>query len=653
MRINTWRFIIALFIAIAFPVMGQAVAQDTQIVQALKLAQKGQWSAANGIMRQVQDPLAKDTLSWLAYTKNAPNTSFNQIASFQRKHSNWPYQITMRSAAEKKIPADYSAAQIIGFFASTKPRTSEGMERYLNALMNSNRSAEARKVISDWWPEATLSRDDQRSFYGRYKNLISKTTSKKRLNHLLYAGQYTNARAIADVLGNAYQALAEARIGLAKQVGNVNPLINAVPTSLQNDEGLLYERMRWRRRNDLYTGAITLLNNSPSAANMYEPKRWWKERHIIAREYLEQKQYQKAYNVVARHKQTEGFPYSQAEWLAGFIAITFLDKPAKAQRHFDSMYRKVKTPVSKSRGAYWSGMASKALNQQERAQQWFAVAAQYPERFYGQMALDELSPPRRAAYNKSTGLSETAKGQFRQKPFAKVARWLNKAGYRDEAGAFLAKLSDEATEPTGFALAADFAHQLGQDQISIKIADEAEKVTKAKLHEYSFPTKVRDIRNVRGVEWALVHSLMRQESRFDTQAQSHAGARGLMQLMPATAKQTARKLGISHQLAWLKSRPDHNIVLGSAYLRQMLERYDGYYPMAIAAYNAGPGRVDRWIKEIGDPRRGGIDMVTWSELLSFYETRNYVQRVMEGTFVYREMLGSQNKPAATLHTASR
>ncbi|NCO02816.1 MAG: lytic transglycosylase domain-containing protein [Alphaproteobacteria bacterium] len=630
-----------------------AAAQEAQIVQALKLAQKGQWSQANAVMSQVQDPLAMDTLSWLAYTKNAPNVGFNQIVSFQGKHSNWPYQITMRSAAEKKMPADYSPAQIIGFFASTKPRTAQGMERYLNALITTNQTSNAQKVINEWWEGAALSRDEQRSFYSRYQNLISSATHKKRLDYLLHDGQYANALAIAGVLGSGYTALAQARIGLAKQEGNVNPLINAVPASLQNDEGLLYERMRWRRRNELYAGAIELLNNSPSAANMYEPERWWKERHIIAREYLEKKQYQQAYNLVSRHKQTEGFAYSQAEWLAGFIAITFLNSPTKAQRHFEAMYRKVETPVSLSRGAYWSGMAAKALGQQERAQQWFAVAAQYPERFYGQMALDELSPPQSAKFYKTAGVSETARGQFRQNPLAKVAVWLNKAGFRDEAGAFLTKLTDEAKDPMGFALAADLARQLGQDQISIKIADEAEKVTKAKLHEYSFPMMVADIRNVSGIEWALVHSLMRQESRFDTQAQSHAGARGLMQLMPATAKQTAQKLGISHDLAWLTSRPDHNIVLGSEYLRQMLNRYDGYYPMAIAAYNAGPGRVDKWIKEIGDPRRGEIDMVTWSEMLSFYETRNYVHRVMEGTFVYREMLGAQNKPAAPLHVANR
>ena len=259
-----------------------AAAQEAQIVQALKLAQKGQWSQANAVMSQVQDPLAMDTLSWLAYTKNAPNVGFNQIVSFQGKHSNWPYQITMRSAAEKKMPADYSPAQIIGFFASTKPRTAQGMERYLNALITTNQTSNAQKVINEWWEGAALSRDEQRSFYSRYQNLISSATHKKRLDYLLHDGQYANALAIAGVLGSGYTALAQARIGLAKQEGNVNPLINAVPASLQNDEGLLYERMRWRRRNELYAGAIELLNNSPSAANMYEPERWWKERHIIA-----------------------------------------------------------------------------------------------------------------------------------------------------------------------------------------------------------------------------------------------------------------------------------------------------------------------------------------------------------------------------------
>ena len=631
-----------------------AKAQDSQIINAIKLTQKGQWQSAGNAVQNVSDPVAKQTLSWLAYTKGAPNVSFQQITSFARKNPDWPYQITMRNAAENLLPNNYSDAQVIGWFSSEKPRTAKGMDRYVQALLKSNRTAEARKVLSEWWPRASLSRDQQQRFYQSYKSYINKSAHKKRMSHLIYIGQYTNARGIAGVLGTAYRNLAEARIALANEKRDVNPIINKVPSSLQNDEGLLYERLRWRRRMDLNSGAIDILNNyTPSASSMYEPSKWWRERHIIARRLMEEKQYSQAYAIVSRHKQKEGFSYSQAEWLAGFLSLEFLNKPSKAAAHFDRLYRKVKTPVSKARAAYWAGLASDKLNQKGRAQKWYAVAAQYPERFYGQLAFDALHQGRKASFNSQKPLSSEAKSRFKQKKFAKIAKWLSKAGYGDEAASFLAKLSDQAKDEQSFSLAADLAHSLGHDHTAIRIAAEAEKTSGAKLHSYSFPTKVAAIQNVRDVEWALVHSLMRQESRFDTQAKSHAGARGLMQLMPATAKQTARKMGVAHQTSWLTSRPSHNIKLGSRYLKQMLDRYNGYYPMAIAAYNAGPGRVDRWIKEIGDPRRGEIDLVTWGELIPIYETRNYVQRVMEGTYVYRSILGTQNKPSTTLHIASR
>lgn len=643
--------VLMFFGAFALPV--QVFAQDSYIITSLKQASKGQWHAANQTMARVSDPLAKNTLSWLAYTDGAPNIQFQNISSFMRQNSDWPYQITMRGIAEDRMPADYSNAQIIGWFGSQKPVTAKGMNRYLSALVALGRVSQARKEVNSWWPEASLERDGQRKMFSLYRNLISLTAHKKRLNVLLYRGEYANARAIAGVLGGSYRALAEARIALAKQSGNVSALVKAVPASLQNDEGLLYERLRWRRRNDQDLGAIALLQSAPSLSKMHDAAKWWRERHIMARRYLERKNYRMAYQIVSGHKQKSGFSFAQAEWLSGFIAAEFLNKPYEAAMHFNKLYKNVTSPVSKARAAYWMGKASEDLKQPDVAQKWYAAAGRYSTRFYGQIALASLTLPYYPSFGQGASLPQGQKAQFSRQDFARVAKWLNAAGLRKDAAAFLNKLADKAQTPVQYALVADYADDLGYDHVAISVAAKAEKETGAVLGDYYFPKKMRAVSRVKDVEWALIHALMRQESRFDQYAESHAGARGLMQIMPATAKQTAHKLGVSHQTRWLTSKPDHNILLGSRYLRQMLDRYDGSYPMAIAAYNAGPGRVDRWIEEIGDPRTPQIDLINWIELIPIYETRNYVQRVMEGVYVYRHILGAQNKPASDLHVASR
>ncbi|MEM9469239.1 MAG: lytic transglycosylase domain-containing protein [Pseudomonadota bacterium] len=630
-------------------------AQEQTIITALKQADKKQWQQASQTITRVSDPLARDTLNWLRFTDGASDVTFQQINTFMRQNPDWPYQISIRKRAESLLPETYNSAQVIGWFSSQKPQSAAGMNRYLQALIQSGRSAEARKIMNDFWPDADLKREGQRHLYSRYQSLISPVAHQKRMNVLLHKGEYSNARGIASVLGSNAQKLTEARIALAKQSENVNALVASVPAKLKNDEGLLYERLRWRRRNDQNQGVLEILARSPEANLMHTPSDWWRERHIMTRRYMEQKNYRMAYKIASSHKQKTGFPKSQAEWLSGFLALRFLNQPRQAFTHFQTLYQNVSSPVSKSRGAYWAGRSAQAAGQPQVAQQWYSVAAKYNTRFYGQRALANLAQSYKPSYQSNIVLSAVAKQNFAQQKFAKAARWLSKAGYRSDAMAFLSKMSENLQTPQQYALLADFASSIEQDHSAIQISLQAEKEVEIVLGDTGYPQKISAIGQVHDVEWALVHALMRQESRFDQYAVSHAGALGLMQLMPATASQTARKIGVRHSKGWLTSKPSHNILLGSRYLREMLDRYNGYYPMAIAAYNAGPGRVDRWIEEIGDPRTGRIDLIDWIEQLPIYETRNYVQRVLEATYVYRHLLKTNKQPRRSpdpLHLAS-
>ena len=213
---------------------------------------------------------------------------------------------------------------------------------------------------------------------------------------------------------------------------------------------------------------------------------------------------------------------------------------------------------------------------------------------------------------------------------------------------FLLRLSKNAKTSSDYILTAELAENLGQRHIAIKVAQALQKEKNVNYSRYLYPKMVRELSNIRDTEWAFINAIIRQESRFDQSAVSHAGARGLMQLMPATAKDVARRAGRQHQTGWLTSRPSHNIYLGSRYLTQMVDRFGGNYAMAAAAYNAGPNRVDRWVKEFDDPRKGKIDLIDWIELIPIYETRNYVQRVLEGVYVYRQQLKGKQKNHSNL-----
>ena len=640
-------FLVALFMA-GFSSAAQA---NQALTNALRQAEQGNISQATAA-RNSLNGTARDTLDWYLFTQKSHQFSFAQAANFLNKHPKWPYQITIQQNAEKKLGNRALSTSEAQFFNQKAPKTAQGMDAYLRTALASNvagnNAAKAKKSLNEWWKTASISRDEQRQIFSQYSSHISRASHVARLNHLLDKREYSNGQAIADALGGGYPALARARKALGQRKGDVNGLINAVPSNLRDDVGLMFDRLQWRRKKNLNQGAIEALNTAPQAGQMRDPKRWWKERHIIVRRMMEAKQYQTAYRVASAHRQREAFPQLQAEWISGFLALRFVSQPYKAFEHFEKLYKAAESPISRARGAYWAGRASEALDSKDVANQWYKVAAKYPETFYGQFAGEKIG--RQVALN----TRGTAGGNgVPNNDLDKAASYLSQAGLRKETGAFLLRLKDNASSPASYEQAANLARQLGQEHIAIKIAQSLQKEKGVALGQYLYPQKVRELQNTQGVEWALINAIIRQESRFDQNAISHAGARGLMQLMPATAKETAGRAGISHQRAWLTSRPSHNITLGSKYLGQMVRRYNGNYAMAAAAYNAGPGRVDKWIKQFGDPRTGQIDFIDWAEQIPIYETRNYVQRVLEGVYVYRQSLKGKQPPVnRPIHVAT-
>ncbi|MEZ5902111.1 MAG: lytic transglycosylase domain-containing protein [Alphaproteobacteria bacterium] len=629
----------------------QAYAQN--VVAALKSADRGDWTALHQLRQSTQNKAARDTLNWFAYSRGASGVGFDEIATFVIQNPDWPALNTLRREAEEHLNNSSSDTKFLEFVKDQTPSAANAMDRYLQILLAKGQSNDAQKVLNEWWPEAHLTRDEQRGFYNSYGRYISQENHKKRLTALLYKSQYENAAAIADVLGSGYASLANARRALRTGDQNVEAFINAVPSSLRSDEGLLFDRLQWRRKKNLDSGAIEILNQAPVASKMYSPKDWWKERHIIVRRLIEAGQYSTAYQLASHHKQVEEFPMIQAEWVSGWLALRFVNKPSNALQHFQKIYKESDTPLSKSRGSYWAGRANEALNNTEKANEWYKIASQYKETYYGQLAAEKLGVALHFPGRVTPNVVADESSRFYNDELVQAANWFHAAGLQADKDIFLFKIAKNAKTEADSVSAMKLADKLGRPNIAIRIAQDLQKDKGLSFYQYLYPMKVSELRNISDVEWAFINAIIRQESRFDQNAQSPAGARGLMQLMPATAKETARKAGVSHQTAWLTLRPDHNIFLGSRYLKQMTQRFGGHYAYAAAAYNAGPGRVDKWVKQFGDPRRGEIDFIDWVELIPIYETRNYVQRVLEGVNVYRDQLRGKQQPFdGVIHTKS-
>lgn len=329
--------------------------------------------------------------------------------------------------------------------------------------------------------------------------------------------------------------------------------------------------------------------------------------------------------------------YADAEWLSGWLALRFLNKPDVALQHFESMYPRVKTAMSRARASYWAGMATETLGQKDKTVSWMGIAASFPKVYYGQLAAKHMKGQIRAASPVPAVASSSDTAKIKNSDLGRAIRLLDEANLKYIRNKLI--VSETETLKTGGEYKA-----LAQMLTSMGLKAEALKVAKKAsgdnffLKEEAYPT-LKPLFNGLNVDVALAHALIRQESQFDPEIRSPSGALGLMQLMPGTAREVARKRGWSHQNEWLTTQPKQNVLVGCAYLNDLLARFNGSYPLALAAYNAGPRRVNEWIEEFGDPRAGQIDWVDWIELIPVYETRNYVQRVMENYMVYKEHMG--------------
>jgi soluble lytic murein transglycosylase len=612
-------------------------AQDVQIYRdALKAAERGNFTEARRLANRARTELPAKLIRWMDLTRGGGSAGWTELRDFIEKNPDWPNQVALRRNAESAMP-DLPAAEVAEWFAKYPPVSTGGFLRHVDALMALRRSDEAIAEVRRHYVHGTMGSTEERDFRRRFNSLLRPEDHWARIDRLLWDGDTEAAQRNLTLVDKDRQNLALARIALINSAPGVEGAINRVTARFRNDPGLLYERIRWRRKKDLDAGALELLAKPPE--NLGRPEAWWTERHILARRLIDQGRYAEAYRLAAAPGAEKGLAFAQAQFLAGFLSLRFLKQPDKALAHFESLYRGTESPISKSRGAYWAGRAAEALGMAERAQTWYGTAARHGGSFYGQLAADELGMAAGTGIVRDLKLSDEGTATVRKREMVRLTRLLRRIEGNDGRyfELFMRKLMADAKTAEEYQPIAAMALEFGRRDLAVFTARQALQ-DGVLLVEDGYP--VLEQKLPRGApDAALVHAIVRQESSFEVDAVSKAGARGLMQIMPATGQGLARKLGIKHSTDKLVTDPDHNVRLGSTYLNDLLQRFGGSYVLTVAAYNAGQGNVAKWLREVGDPRSQAMDVIDWIELLPFYETRNYVHRVLENVQVYRSRLG--------------
>jgi soluble lytic murein transglycosylase len=602
---------------------------------------KSDWINALKTANKAKDKSIYNFIQWRHLLTKGNKASFYEYLNFINSNPNYPRIGRIKYLAEHKLSNEkITPGKIIDWFGDEEPLSGYGKMILGESYILTGQIEQGKKLIKEGWITAELSKTDLRFFRKKFKKHLNADDYIKRADFLAWENKYWDLKRMLRYLPKDYELLYNARQLLMSKSYGVDQAIKNVPDRFKNDAGLNFDRLKWRRkRGRIDSSAEILLNVKNTKDYLVRPDKWWDEREIISRSLIYKKKYELAYKIASNHTLIEGSDYAAAEWMSGWIALSFLDDPLLSKDHFQNFYNNVSYPISTSRGAYWLARSYKALGDNENSKKWFEEAAKYLTTYYGQLAFLELNPNENFELSKDMEVDKKYRERFYSKELVKITYLLDELDEDKYTKFILRHLANENIENGSEILASELSTNIGRFDFAIQIAKIA-SYEKRFHNKFNYPI-ISTPKNINGrkiPESAFILSIIRQESEFDLSANSHAGAKGLMQLMPYTAKLVAKQAKLPYVKSRLTTDPEYNINLGSHYIAGLILNYDGAYPYAIAAYNAGPNRVKYWKKINKDPQKKQIDYVDWIELIKFRETRNYVQRVLENYNVYRYIL---------------
>jgi soluble lytic murein transglycosylase len=572
--------------------------------------------------------------------------AFADYARFMNANPGWPGESGLRRAAEKQMRPGENANAVLGFFRSTEPRSGNGWARLAEAYQATGKTAEALAAARGAWVSSDLSQYDEQLLFSRFSSQFTPADHDKRIDALLFAKRASDAYRMLPWSSPGRRAALSARIALQSRSSDAEQRYQAVIGQVTTDAGLMMDRARYLRDSG-YTLAARQLFARPHSFT-HKPAdvdRFLDMMVLLSKEAASDRQWQLAYDISRQVDDAFGSgvdislkdygirdKYTTLTWTAGTVALERMNRARDSIAMFDKYAGAGRSLQVKTKGWYWAGRASSQSGDALRGRSYFERAAATPELFYGQLALERLGRIVPApAGTPSLTVTDAQRQAFNQKRLVRAVRLLGQQRLYSEQSLFVRALSEDLDSESERLLALELGTQLWRPDLAVWTARSARNAGNAFYYKATYPTHSATVPS--GRSWSLVHGITRQESSFDRAAVSHAGARGLMQLMPGTAREQAGKMGMGYDYGRLTTDPSYNVMLGSAYFRRLLNMWDGNYPLAVASYNAGSGNVRKWVNSYGDPR-GNVDIVSWIEKIPFEETRGYVQRVLENSVVY-------------------
>jgi soluble lytic murein transglycosylase len=583
---------------------------------------------------------------------------FSDYASFLIANRDWPDEARMRGWAEKAMQPGENAPTVLAFFAADKPQTGNGWARLADAYALSGQTAQALDAARKAWRSADLSSSDEQAIWARYGASFTRADNDDRLDSLLFAKKAEDGARFLASASPERQAAFAARIAMQQNAPDADSRYAAVIGSVTRDAGLMMDRARWLRANNYDSAAQQLAaRDHDFTYKPADPERFYDMLILLAGEASQDRNWQLAYNVARQiddalptgtnvADQPIGIrdDYTTLAWLAGTVALDRMNRPASAIAMFDRYGRAGRSLQVQTKGNYWAGRAALSAGRLQESNGYFQRAAAYPDLFYGQLALERLGrsvapPPAALPQYVTTQLQRTA---FNSRRVVQAIRLLGQQGRSTEQALFVKALAESLDNDSDRNLAIELGQQIGRQDLAVWTSRMARVKGSMFYVRQAYPTLPT---SVSGEIWSLAHGISRQESSFDPYAVSHAGARGMMQLMTGTAREQAGKMGIGYDSYRLISDPAYNVMIGSSYFQRMLNIWGGNVPLAVASYNAGSGNVGKWVRQYGDPR-GQVDVLKWIEAIPYTETRAYVQRVIENSVVYDSIRAPQPQQQA-------
>jgi soluble lytic murein transglycosylase len=573
---------------------------------------------------------------------------FNDYASFLIAHRGWPGEPALRRAAERQIlPGQIDPTRVAAFFDAFPPLTPAGRARYAEALAQLGQTARARDAAAAAWMGGGLSPDDEARLSTRFAGQFTPAEQDKRMERLLWDRATSAAARQLAFVSPGRRAIYAARVAFQSKTAEAQPLANALGPDAERDAGYVIDRAFWLRDTNQWAAARTYLAEPHMFdAPPYDPRRYLEALLTFARAAANDDQSETTLAIarqaeaayppgtdISQRPLNERDPYTSLVWLGGTTALKKLNRPREAETMFARYAAAAQTPGTQTKGQYWAGRAAQAAGDPTDANARFAEAAANIDQFYGQLAAERLDrtltlPPDPAP----PVISAAQREEFMNREVVRAARLLGQQRRWQDQTQFVRQIAADAKSAVDHLLAGELARDIRRPDLGVMVSREARANGTRDPIRIGFP----ELRVPPAMEshWTMIHAITRQESQFDREALSPAGARGLMQLMTATAKEQAGKLGLPWEPSRLTEDTSYNVMIGSSFFDRMLNYYNGSYVLAVASYNAGPGNVNRFIRANGDPRLPNVDVVDWIEAIPLSETRAYVQKVLENAVVY-------------------